>query len=295
MKRWFKCPDGEKTVIGPCINGECRMGQRCAPLAYLRAVGDSREWSGKPSITQLTGGIREAYLTLRNPYVVDPNDSAFAVVGTNAHARMEKATPEGEAEQRMEAFGIVGRMDVIEKEPDGTMTIVDYKTHGSFAVAKVLGLEREEGEFDSDRPKKKAIPVWKANPEKADWGTTAMQLNGYRILYEEQYKPNRINALKVFIIVRDGGLQVATSRGITRNIYYVDVPMIAMATVQEYFFTRRDLLLKALESGKVPRVCSDTECWNGAKCLKYCNVAQWCAEFKDNAHLKTKGRELDGF
>ncbi|GAG88317.1 unnamed protein product, partial [marine sediment metagenome] len=41
-----------------------------------------REWTGEASTTQLLNGTMYSFLKIIQPYIVDPDDMAFAIHGT---------------------------------------------------------------------------------------------------------------------------------------------------------------------------------------------------------------------
>ena len=76
MKEWFVCPDGQKQAIPECF-ARCRMGERCAPLTYLRRAGERSEWKGRPGCTALLRGARQVWLEYTTPWGVSPDASAW--------------------------------------------------------------------------------------------------------------------------------------------------------------------------------------------------------------------------
>jgi hypothetical protein len=101
-----------------------------------------------------------------------------------------------------------------------------------------------------------------------------MQLNRYRIMVEE--KGLIISRMQLQVTVRDGGLQVAEGRGITRNIYMIPVRKMDDTMVKEYFNNKTYKLLTALDKGEYSEPCNDVECWSGTRCKEYCEVAIYC-------------------
>lgn len=89
-------------------------------------------------------------------------------------------------------------------------------------------------------------------------------------------KRSEVNSMYIQATVRDGGLQVATSRGIDRNIYMIEVPFIDNEHLEYKFYKKKDELLKALESKTLPSKCTDSETWDGIKCKSYCSVRDVC-------------------
>jgi len=77
-------------------------------------------------------------------------------------------------------------------------------------------------------------------------------------------------------IVRDGGTYLAKKRGLTRNIYLIDVPRLDDNVVTAYFTGKRDALKAALETSVIPSLCSEDERWQDRKCAEFCRVAEFC-------------------
>lgn len=306
MKKWFICPDGEKQEIGKCFI-TCRMQNRCAPKGYLKGVARIKEKEGIYSVTELMKGTRETYLQRTKDYSINPKDSAWAVFGTNTHAILETAEPEN-GEISVEYKGITGTTDKIEIQPNGEYWLIDYKTHGSYKAMSVIGIEKTveqkldaEGNpefFKNGNPKTKT--VYKPNPDNADMKDLKLQLNMYRLAYEHN-TGKIIHKLKVFIIVRDGNTMPARQRGIVDNIYYLDVPFMDNEDVEAYFLPKHKAIIEAMNTGNIPEMCTDEECWSGRKCEKYCDVSEFCRDIGDNKYLgekrtsKTKDEELENF
>lgn len=291
MLRWFKCPDGQLTEAKECMSGVCRLGMRCAPLAYLRKCGAEREWKGTPSTTQLQNGTREAYLKITQDYAIDPQQRVWAILGTNAHGYLEEHSDTGKAETQMFVDDTSGTCDEIEKQPNGETWMIDYKTSGSFKAKKIVGLtlDRVEKLYDSDgvpvmdkKGKQREVKFFKLDPANADFGDYLYQLNRYRVMAKKTFDIT-IDRMMIMCFVRDGGLQMTVASGLENNFYYVEVPFVDDEVIEKYFNDKRDALLKALEEKKMPPVCSPTECWDGGKCEKYCEVKGFCT---NNPYLK---------
>jgi len=82
--------------------------------------------------------------------------------------------------------------------------------------------------------------------------------------------------MKLQMNVRDAGTMSALSRGVDKNIYFVDIPFVDNDKIVSYFTDKRDALLKHLEDKTIPRRCNDEESWQGKKCEKYCEVRTLC-------------------
>jgi hypothetical protein len=102
------------------------------------------------------------------------------------------------AEKKLEGETL-GTLDLLEPI-DGTdeYRLIDYKTFGSYAVAKLLNL-KDEGEYDRRK--------------------LALQLNNYRLLVRG-YGFN-VKELKCQITVRDGNTFSARNNKIDKNLYMI--------------------------------------------------------------------------
>ena len=82
--------------------------------------------------------------------------------------------------------------------------------------------------------------------------------------------------MQVQATVRDGGLAIAESRGVFRNIYIITIPRLDDQEVKEYFAHKEKALLTALEQGSWSEPCNSRECWDDVRCKEYCDVAMYC-------------------
>jgi len=256
--KWFLCPDGERIEIIDCLKeGGCRMGERCATRSYLQMVRRERPWTGKPSTTQLIQGTMCAFLKLTNDYAVSPDSRAFMIHGTKGHGNLEAADDEYSLlEERFndDTTDITGIADVLEVE-NGHSILVDYKTSGSFKVAKALGFYVDEEETDEvyksgkRKGEHKTRNILKRDQSKKDRREWELQLNKYRMEYEK--RGFQVNDLKIQCVVRDGNTYMARSRGVFRNVYYFKINILPDTEVTEYFDRKKWALLKALNRGAV--------------------------------------------
>ena len=273
--KYFICPDAQKCEIGECLQS-CRMGKRCLSLPTLRAISQQREWTGIPSTTQLLKGTREAWLEIVNDdLAIDPQDRIFALFGTKAHKTLEQYGDNMLIEERISDEISSGQMDCYDPEDK---ILYDYKFSGSYKVMQALGIIMvgvPTGEIyrtgdKKGQPKTRKEPQ-NGQPNMREW---ELQLNDYRIKLESQGFP--VKEMIIEAGVRDGGLAVAKSRGITLNAYLIPVRRMPDDEVKAYFKTKADALQLALTTETVPPPCTDEECWERRKCKAYCSAWEYC-------------------
>jgi len=320
--RKFICPDKEEIEISKCLaESGCRMCNRCAARPVLKVMAASdREWKGNPSTTQLIKGTQEAFLAITQEYATSPDRMAFMILGSSGHYILEKQGDDI-SQAELDLGGGTGsiRPDSLECE-GGTNILIDYKTSGSYVVAKALGIFFEE--VPTVDPITEQLVLYKTGPRKgkprthkerridpklADVRDWALQLNNYRMRLEKEcvkgpdgkfYRKDenppkdsskfKVNRIKAQVIVRDGNTMMALSRGIDRNIYLIDIPRIPDEQVKEYFKRKTDDLLQALKQGYWSTPCNDIERWEGKKCQEYCPVNKFCAYW-----IETYSKNID--
>lgn len=287
--KYFDCPDGVRRPVEQCLDKCPRPEGRCVSLPTLISISRQREWTGKPSTTQLINGTRLAYLQLTCDYAVQPKDRAFALLGTRHHMRLEKVAEKVNvlAEEKLggEDTGILDLLAPDETVDYEAYELWDYKTWGSFKVAKALGLVARKipepnGECYKTSGKwgkagdPKMVTVFDEDPTEVDMWEVEYQMNNYRLKIEDVGFP--VSRMFIQATVRDGGTIVAANRGISENIYKIPVRRLADDQVREYFRVKRENLLNALESLTVPTPCNNAETWNGRRCQGFCDVAEFC-------------------
>lgn len=297
MYRLILCPDGKTQDIKECLAGKCRMEERCAPLSYLSLAARERVWKGIPSVTQLIDGTRRQYLLLTTDTTLNPDKAAFRVLGTKGHASLDDDNDLSFTEEKFESTEIHGTADLLELQMTKLFWLGDYKTSGSYKVAKALGMVKKQepicDENGNQLKHKNGKPQFKrwfefdnSQRDVRDW---ALQLNKYRIELEKRLG-EKIPRLKVFCIVRDGNTVTAKGRGILRNTYYLDIPLLPDAEVEAYFSAKRTALLDALATGIMPEECTPEEAWGGNKC-KDCEVREACAKAGRSYVIKEEEEE----
>ncbi len=281
----FRYPDRDTISLDEVANNKVDLGRMGVTLPTLLEMSKQRPSDRMPSTTELLNGTCQSYLQRTADYFESPDSQAFSIAGTRHHDLLEKSALDNSSQMTeidLEYDGITGTADLYDVE---RKMLVDYKMSGSYKVAKALGIQVRysfhptEVYKTSGRHGKKGTPrrvkefyIDKDKADLEDWG---WQLNFYRYLLEKQ-KGLEVNSMYIQATVRDGGLQVATSRGIDRNIYMIEVPFIDNEHLKYKFNNKRDELIKALESKELPNKCTDSETWNGTKCKSYCSVRDVC-------------------
>ena len=308
MLKRFICPDGEEVEIKECLkNNGCRIGKRCLSHATLTKLGEAREWKGTPSTTQLIKGTMEAFLEITEDYAEDPNNMMFKLLGTTVHAGLEQYEFAGASMEGQLAYvtkdGISMIPDLLETEDDWNI-LTDYKVSGSYKIAKALGIYAvlEEGnetykrktkiidpetgdQIERLKGQKKLVKVWKRNIQRQDCADWIKQVNYYRMGIEEK-EGIHIHEMRIQAIVRDGGLQIATTRGLDKNAYLIPIPKVDDKTIRKYFISKRDTLWKVLQGKIKPEICNEDERWQNNKCERYCSVKQFCPHGKEEKWIK---------
>ena len=298
----FICPDGNKVAITECME-KCRMGDRCLTKPTLRAVAKQRIWNGIPSTTQLLRGTYEAMLMIKADFAENPKEAMFKLLGTGVHKGLDdEATDEtsiGEKDLGRQVLdGVSGLADLLETE-NGLNILTDYKVTGSFKIAKALGLYfvlRETDEVYKARGSitmpdgtkremkpgdKKMEKVWMPNYQNQDCRDWVLQLNHYRLMIEATGRP--VHMMRIQAIARDGGTMVSSQWGITDRVYMIPIPILPDEEVKAYFEAKRAALVAAVEQGDWDTKCTPEETWDGRKCEKFCNVAEFC-KFVNNGN-----------
>ncbi len=232
------------------------------------------------STTELINGTQLAYLRLTEEYYVSPEDRAFMLHGTMVHAALTVDDDYSLIEEKLlgEGTDVTGIFDIYELEI-GVAKLIDRKTAGSYKVAKALGLYQESvatgGVYKSGQ--RKGLPrtkkVTRQSDEHIDRWEWELQLNMYRIQFQRQGFP--VHRLMIECIPRDGGTHIAKSRGVNRNLYLFDINILPDEQVLEYFKRKRRALLFALRYGWT-KPCTGEENWEGIRCARFCEVAQYC-------------------
>jgi hypothetical protein len=256
---------------------------------------DDRPFKGvTPSMAG--NGPRYIYLSAIRDKAVDPQQQTWAMMGLYVHNKMsyKKYTGNVISEEKIGDDEMKGIPDVL--EPDeykpGYYVLTDYKTYGSFKAAKVMGLVAHDRPMVDANGKpvlyKRATvrkgkkykagdqrieTIWKPDPGKAENYEVTLQLNRYRIFFEGLgYK---ISRLRLQITPRDANTINAKNRGITKNLYMIDLPIVHNDKVLHYYRELQADVDQAYKDGTV-RKCKGWEMWNGNRCDRFCAVKDAC-------------------
>lgn len=227
------------------------------------------------------------YLKATTEFTINPKDRAYALLGTEHHAQLAQYSGSWLAEQR-QGTEITGTPDVIEPDPvtPGQHILTDYKTYGSYRVAKCLGIVKEKSKSTTERYVKsgrwgkvgdfKTITTFREDPKVVDTFDEQLQLNHYRLLLEEAGYP--ISYMQLQVTVRDGGVQVARERGVLDPIYLIPIPFMEDNYVKDRFRKAKEKLAGYID-GTIPMMpCNADESWNLRRCAEYCEVASNCQQ-----------------
>ena len=281
------------------------MGQRCATLPFLQLVGYDREWKGV-SPSSAGSGPRYLYLKATTDYAIDPQDRVWAAFGTSTHEKlgMHKYIMDVLSEEKIGDEKMRGIADCLEQdECDNTDYILtDYKTWGSYKVAKALGFVQVEEEIKDDtgkvillktgknkgNPKTKKVKIF--DPGKVDLQNEILQLNRYRIFFESY--GFKVSKMQIQAVPRDGGTYIARSRGIDRNLYIIPVPYMPDEEVLNFYEQLQCEVDEGFTTGYT-RPCNDHENWEGRRCKGYCEVSGAC-EIMQMHTLENMKRQVKG-
>lgn len=293
--KWFLCPDETKIDIDKCLkNHGCQYDNRCAPRPYLRRIAyDQREFTGKISPSSSGNGPRLIYFSGVKDYAIKPESRAFAILGVTSHANLSihSYTKDVLSEEKLSDEKMQGIADLLDEDEwkEGYFILDDYKTSGSFKVTKWLGiytedvpiLDKDGNQMRYGKTAKKAgqlktrKEIKKRDPLVLDVLAEQLQLGRYKAFYEDMGFP--ISRHRLISIPRDGGTYIAHGRGIDKNLYVIDLPMLPRKTVLDYYENLQAEVDLAIKQKSI-RLCNEWECWNGRRCEGYCDVNLSCAE-----------------
>jgi hypothetical protein len=184
-------------------------------------------------------------------YSVDPKERAFLLLGTRHHQHLDGVAQKLKciSEQRMISDEITGCADLLEPISGDAYRLIDMKTWGSYACKKAM---------------------------KGDTKDVSLQLNSYRIMFEEL--DFKVKELFVQVTVRDFTAKTPEIDGITEKMFLIPIPMMPDAEVKDYFMRKSETLLSCLHDKRLPEFCSYEERWGNRRCVSYCDVREFCPE-----------------
>jgi hypothetical protein len=210
--------------------------------------------------------------------------------GTNTHGKLSlrEYTENILAEEHFDDGEVKGTPDCLEEDEfrEGYYILSDYKTWGSYKVARALGMSHITIPLLDDKGnpvlyvrgkkkgKQKFGKKFSVDPRSADVYAEALQTNRYRMLVEKNGFP--VSRIQIQALVRDGGTWLAEDkRGLKNNIYMIDIPLLQNERVLKYYRKLSGEVEKARGTGYVRR-CSAWETWNGLRCERFCDVYYDC-------------------
>ena len=288
--KYFKCPDQEIIEIAQCLQ-HCRLESRCATKPYLRLIGYDREFKGI-SPSSAGNGPRLIYLKAVKDYTVDPQERVWAAFGTSTHEKLSihVFTHNVLSEEQLTDKQMKGIPDCLEEDEakPGYYILTDYKSWGSFKVAKALGVVKseeillEDGEpvllkSGKNKGQPKTKDVFDIDESTRDLRSEELQINRYRIFFESYGFP--ISKMQIQTVSRDGGTYVSRSRGIDKNMYIIPIDFLPDHDVLYFYDHLASEVDQAFEHGFVRR-CDKWESWEGRRCNGFCEVKQFCDEME---------------
>jgi len=280
------CPDGKKIDIDTCLSWRgCRMANRCAPMPYLRAALYDREWRGV-SPSSSSSDARLLWLKATTDYAVRPSDRAFSLLGTAVHGALSLHSYNVLSEESLSDEQMKGMADLLERDEYGDGYILtDHKTFGSYKVGKSIGMVKEKEvlldetgkpillKSGANKGKPKTKNIYVVDPTQIDREAETLQVNRYRIFYENAGFP--IKKMQLFVIVRDGGLMMAQQRGITESIYTIPIERLPDQDVMDFYAALIAKVGRAIVNNYVEK-CDKKFTWDGIRCERFCEVAETC-------------------
>jgi hypothetical protein len=236
------------------------MGERCLTKSTLTALLPHREWTGKPSTTQLLKPTLIAFLEITKPYYIDPADMVFAFIGTKVHKKLQLAqTDISKLETAFEDDDMTGVADNYEVE-DGLAILTDHKIIGSFAIKKLVD---------------------------GDTHDYTLQLNRYRLFFEAIGLP--VDKMRLEVFPRDGYTQMAKWMKTPKKVFHIPINKLPDDEVLGYFQQKKTALMQALANPDAyPPQCSLEENWKRRRCSGYCSVQKVCP-YVGTKRIKTNG------
>lgn len=311
--------DGTKVPTEDFFNGKCP--DPGFPLSFIKEALKPRDWDGRPHVTQLLVGTREAYLKNVSKYFIDLDAAVIPMAGTKFHANLEDDS--SLTELSVEVDGLQGTLDYLEVYPwDNTIGITDYKLVGSFRMIKWFGITKRPVPVTDDYGNqvyyktgaKKGQAKMKnehfISEEAKDRFDYTMQVNIYRLAVEQilsneeltkqtdlkALAGKKVDRLKIFFALRDSGI----NHDFSFKSFYEDCEFLSDESVRVFIKEKSEPLIDAMASWKAeledavtaedrlmaayhncPGLCSNKETWGGKKCTDYCDVKDACRKMQE--------------
>ena len=285
------CPDGDKILLAACQD-TCRLRHRCLTLPTIMKVTHERVpvYDGlgrlQLSTTALLNGTMYEYLKHRHDYSINPKSRAFALLGSDHHQALERwahlldlQAEESLTEDDRNMFDLL-EQEGLDEHMRPVYVLTDYKTWGSFKVAKTFGIVADgpgAKVYYTDSYGKQRYRTQKSfvtRKENADAFELEMQMNRYRIMLEAKHNIS-VARMQVQITVRDGGLQMARQRGVDELMYNEFVDFVPDVDVNQYFHDKQQQMNAAFDTGE-PTICNPRERWDDMRCRGYCEIVEHC-------------------
>lgn len=275
--KFFKCPDGQQIKMKDCFK-ECRMKDRCMLLPVLYAVGKTRRWYGKPSVTQLIKDTRQTYLEIMNDYAINPLNSIASMIGTNSHSLMEGNCPNNYlSEVRFEDDLTSGQIDAYDCK---NKTLIDFKFFGAYRIMRALGKQLKWKANVWSRGSKKGQTKWEqvaVDGATRDVLEISKQLSYYKVLMAKSGL--KVKDIWVQLLIRGGLDKTAKSYGLDRVSYPIKINGISKHWITIYMQAKWHMLKTALDTKTLPPICKSR--WNDLKCKEYCSVNEFCSYYQE--------------
>jgi CRISPR/Cas system-associated exonuclease Cas4 (RecB family) len=186
-------------------------------------------------VTDLTGCLRKAWYhkTTSAPEYV--HAQMYRFMGTLAHGVLENHGEESEAEVAVKALGLEGKMDVYRNG-----RIIDFKTARWLTLSKLpYGSHQLQVNIYAEMLRQ-----------------TGREVTSAAIQYIDLSGPTKCRQCKVVYVPENGKLACPKCHGSSKDAHtgavLVEIPLDPREQVQQLIKERRDALLTALATGKMP-------------------------------------------
>jgi len=259
----FICKHDNKPILFKDCWDNPRCKRRCYSIAVLKRMAYSeraKKEPGKFSTTQILAPAYQNYLKMNNAWFDSPDNLIFMIFGSAAHYFLEKDAPNCLQEEYFEDEICSGIVDCYD---GSSKTLIDYKFLGKYKI-KLMKISLDNADDYIRQVNRyatllrgKGFPV-----EKIELHAFCRDFRNRE--YEEELK-------------KEGKLD---KKG---NPYIViapctqfDVPLIPDKENNEYFLSRKKILIDYLSGGSLEKKCPDKETWGYKRCYNYCPVNSFC-------------------